>query len=315
MKIYVFSLLLIGLSSFLVSSNALLVNPKEEDSDEERIVGGRAIDIETAKHQVSIRLKIRDLRSFGNGHLCGGSLITVQLVLSAAHCFFYDTRMLDAEDLIVVGGNSIKTNKDKYTEIFNIQDIIVHEWYMPNEYGHDIALMKMVKPVRSDHPRLKPIALAKKTAVPGTDCRVSGWGKLNEAARKQTNKLMAVNVFIIHRDECRASYGFQIKQGMICAGVPLGGKDACQGDSGGPLVCSGRLQGVVSFGKGCGLAEYPGVYTNVAEYQHWIKQNGKLLVGSHVYRNSAANTGVKIVTNLLVFIQILYFKYILKISF
>ena len=51
---------------------------------------------------------------------------------------------------------------------------------------------------------------------------------------------------------------------MICAGVYEGGKDSCTLDSGGPLAVEGKLAGIISWGKGCGNAGYPGVYTNVA---------------------------------------------------
>jgi trypsin len=57
---------------------------------------------------------------------------------------------------------------------------------------------------------------------------------------------------------------------MICAGVTGGGKDACQGDSGGPLVVASQFVGIVSWGVGCALADYPGVYSNVATLRSFV---------------------------------------------
>lgn len=47
-----------------------------------------------------------------------------------------------------------------------------------------------------------------------------------------------------------------------------------QGDSGGPMVSKQNSRwiqsGVVSFGIGCALPNFPGVYTRVSQYQTWI---------------------------------------------
>ena len=62
---------------------------------------------------------------------------------------------------------------------------------------------------------------------------------------------------------------------MLCAGKSAGGIDACQGDSGGPLttaVGARLLVGVVSTGKGCALADYPGLYARVSSFAGWIQQ-------------------------------------------
>merc|ERR1712154_396063 len=76
-------------------------------------------------------------------------------------------------------------------------------------------------------------------------------------------------------EKCREKYGeSSISEHMLCASNP--GKDSCWGDSGGPLAVLGqdgsyRIIGVVSWGFGCALPKYPGVYTRVTSLLAWIQ--------------------------------------------
>ena len=102
---------------------------------------------------------------------------------------------------------------------------------------------------------------------------VSGWGTLSSGG-SLPSQLQAVEVYITSRSACDRAYAIYdgITVNMICAGVTGGGKDSCQGDSGGPLVVNGVLVGIVSWGNGCALAKYPGVYSNVATLKSFITE-------------------------------------------
>ena len=92
-------------------------------------------------------------------------------------------------------------------------------------------------------------------------------------------QLRKVDVPIVSRSECIADYLKDsppkiVTTDMICAGLDAGGKDSCQGDSGGPIVdaSTGTLIGAVSWGTGCALAGFPGVYARVGSLREFIDQ-------------------------------------------
>lgn len=105
----------------------------------------------------------------------------------------------------------------------------------------------------------------------------SGWGATTQGGLASAI-LRDVQIYTINHDICAARYASlfpsrRVTENMICAGLlDVGGKDACQGDSGGPLYYDGILVGIVSWGRGCADAVYPGVSTKVASYTDWIVQ-------------------------------------------
>ena len=102
-----------------------------------------------------------------------------------------------------------------------------------------------------------------------TSCR----GNTQNSTESSVN-LRKVDVSIVARTECSELYGKNITDNQFCAGYINGGKDSCQGDSGGPIVDSvtGTLIGAVSWGYGCALPRYPGVYARIGTIGTFIDQ-------------------------------------------
>uniref|UniRef100_A0A8D0G928 Hepsin n=1 Tax=Sphenodon punctatus TaxID=8508 RepID=A0A8D0G928_SPHPU len=167
-----------------------------------------------------------------------------------------------------------------------VMSIVYHDGYFPfldpnsEENSNDIALMHLATPLVFNE-YVQPVCLPAlgQPLVDGKLCTVTGWGN-TQYYGQQAEVLQEASVPIISTSVCNSPeyYGNQIKPKMFCAGFATGGTDACQGDSGGPFVCEDsisraqrwRLCGIVSWGTGCALANKPGVYTKVNDFQEWI---------------------------------------------
>jgi trypsin len=203
---------------------------------------------------------------------CGASIISAKHALTAAHCCFLYNETLQVEPSAVA---VVTGNLDLYdrTNLKQVEDVFVHEDYDYETLNNDIAIFKILDTFEPWTDNIQPIVLNRDYVNSG-DCIVSGWGTTYSGGNSMNNKLMYVEVPIVHLDVCYSAYlpeDIFIDENKICAGVP--GKDSCQGDSGGPMVCSDKLTGIVSFGIECGHEIFPGVYTDVARYIDWIEHH------------------------------------------
>uniref|UniRef100_A0A1L8DQJ8 Putative trypsin-like serine protease n=1 Tax=Nyssomyia neivai TaxID=330878 RepID=A0A1L8DQJ8_9DIPT len=264
--------------TFLFLAFSFTDNAWSQVLPETKIVGGSPVQRDALRQQASIRYKSSD-STFGNGHVCGGNLISNNTVLTAAHCFVDDLgRRISVSDIRVVGGNLLLTEQTPNTFTSDVARLVIHPGYNRNTNADDIAILILKTTVPASHSSFRPITLRSVPVDSNTTCEISGWGRTSETG-SASNSLLAANVSIIDFNVCNNAYHNGLRSGMICAGRMQGGVDTCQGDSGGPLVCNGLLTGITSFGNGCARPGYPGVYTAVHSYYRWIIANGAPQMG------------------------------------
>lgn len=242
------------------------------------IVGGESAQPREFPHMALIGYGTQDDIQY----ICGGSLIAERWVLTAGHC---SVNRIGPASYVRLGEHD-KTNHellDVQIEDFTVAQIVPHPDYRSSSHYNDIALLQLDRDAQLG-PYVRPICLPDTANLQAKQTIASGWGKVGWD-EELSNTLLKVTLELFPFNECYDSFSIMKKlpQGInnetqMCAGSRASSGDTCQGDSGGPLqvfhstlYCMYTQIGVTSFGKACGLAGQPAVYTKVHPFVPWIE--------------------------------------------
>eukprot|EP00095_Tigriopus_kingsejongensis_P006640 maker-scaffold1475_size39547-snap-gene-0.9 protein:Tk06640 transcript:maker-scaffold1475_size39547-snap-gene-0.9-mRNA-1 annotation:"trypsin-1 precursor" len=210
---------------------------------------------------------------------CGGSLIDSTHILTAAHC----VAQMSAQDVqmltVRLGEHNIRREGESNTFETPVTRVVRHKGFSSDTLYNDVALITLKNAVpESMSDTIRPVCLPSgSTRYTGRLGTVVGWGSLRENG-PQPDVLQELTMEIWDNARCDQIYqGVSpagIKDHMMCAGKK--GKDSCSGDSGGPFMIGNgdrwEQVGIVSWGIGCGKADFPGVYTRTTDVKGWIER-------------------------------------------
>ncbi|KAH7564115.1 trypsin-like cysteine/serine peptidase domain-containing protein [Bipolaris maydis] len=239
--------------------------PQWDDVPEENIVGGTTAAAGEYPFIVSLQV--------GGRHVCGGTLINGNTVVTAAHCSVSSVIGSVSNTAVRVGSLSSTSGGT----VVRVSRIVIHPSYQASTSNNDVAVWKLSSTVTAGgNIGFASLAASGSDPASGSTVSVAGWGATREGGGASTS-LLKVSVPVVARSTCVSNYnavGLTVTTNMVCAGVAAGGRDSCQGDSGGPLVdASKTLVGIVSWGSGCARPNLPGVYSRVGSLRSFIDQN------------------------------------------
>ena len=213
-----------------------------------RIYGGRPVDIEEVPWAVAVMW-----RNIGNEStwsvLCAGTVISPNMILSAAHCF--PPERINATMIKIAAGSTYIPPPEN---LFGLKQIHNHESYDTKSMQYDLSVLELEESlVYSD--KILPACLPTedKPLRILESCNVSGWG-LTETGNP-SERVLHARISYLDDDKCKSKFNTVDLDTMVCYDSDQG-SDTCQGDSGASIICSTGTadiaMGVSSYGKKCG---------------------------------------------------------------
>ncbi|XP_044253146.1 trypsin V-A-like [Tribolium madens] len=193
--------------------------------------------------------------------VCGVAIVGKKWALTPAHCV--DSIIDQPRIKTKVSSNTLKL---KYGIWYDIDKMIKHQNYKPNQHVNDVALISVKQPFKEKE--VKSVILPTKNYLYVAESTATAVGWVSQ-------EVFAIDLKLLPHKHCQSVYLEGITNGTFCAE-----KKACVYDHGGFLIQKGVLIGTVSFGIGC--TSKPIVYTKISLFENWFKHQkiGAVFKGS-----------------------------------
>ncbi|KAJ7382095.1 hypothetical protein OS493_037064 [Desmophyllum pertusum] len=129
-----------------------------------RVVNGENASPHSWPWQISLRVNGR--------HICGGSLIDNDWVVTAAHCV--DRNPRPSGYTVVVGAHR-RTGSTSVQQTFRLKQLFKHEGFSMRHFRNDVALLQLERPIQASS-QVNTVCLpgSGSRAPAGTRCYITG---------------------------------------------------------------------------------------------------------------------------------------------
>ncbi|TFH89712.1 S1 family peptidase [Vibrio ouci] len=242
------------------------------------IVNGTDISASTHPSFVSLFYDRIDYDGvYGQGPYCGGTLLSANYILTAAHCIYGDSNY----QLFTSVVPQLQNESDFPNSV--LQRVMVSEYYYPSTYNNstlydDIAILKLASPITAVNTYVDLADNSERSTYRQTSEVFYAVGHGNTQSNvDSTEELQRTQLKWVDNTTCNSIYTTDTSENLCMDGAATVTYDngTCQGDSGGPLYWNGKQVGITSFGpETCGdpAVAANSVFTEVALTKHsdWI---------------------------------------------
>lgn len=229
---------------------------------------------------------------------CTGTLITNKLVLTAAHCFWLNTKRNPADVLLVMGRYDLRNWTEENAVLSDAHTIYVHPDFIHDgqRFDADIAIVRpketfaytaWIRPLcllPPNHHHHHHMSTAANAAEMPNVATLVGWRQSSDHRSNMKNLPRLIRMLVVSRTECvrrKSSLRQVTSDRSFCGARASGDHGPCKHDVGAALAVSRNglwfLRGIFSVAlanpsmNNCDLDRYV-IFTDVTKFTPWISQ-------------------------------------------